>query len=402
MAGRNKAKPEVSVKDLRHWHLLGEFREALDKAADPGPPPRPRPEGGPERLLTEEDYLCSFLFALFNPVIDSMRGLCACTRLERVQSEVSSRAVSLGSFSEAQGVFGYGRLEAVFEGLTRESLRLSASGQAPGLAPVPWALRLAVDSTVFRALPRMCWAQWRHQNTTQRAVRLHLKFNVVDGEPAGALVTEGRRCERKAFAGMVQEGEFYVGDRNYGRDYKLLKELEGAGCGYIMRLCENAHMTLLEELPLSAEDRAAGVVYDRAVDLGARGCWHHGPVRVLRIEKPGMAEPLLLVTNQLDREVFSAALCAEIYRKRWTIELFFRWFKCVLGRPGRWNWLAESPSGAAIQVYLSLIAALLLSRRLCRLPSKRCMEMLRFHSMGVATTAELEAFLARELRKKPA
>jgi IS4 transposase len=49
----------------------------------------------------------------------------------------------------------------------------------------------------------------------------------------------------------------------------------------------------------------------------------------------------------------------EIYKLRWTIELFFRWLKCLL--PCR-HWLAESRNGVAIQVYCALIAALLLSR----------------------------------------
>jgi hypothetical protein len=42
---------------------------------------------------------------LLNPVVDSMRGLCAASKLGRVQQEICSRPVSLGSFSEAQAVF---------------------------------------------------------------------------------------------------------------------------------------------------------------------------------------------------------------------------------------------------------------------------------------------------------
>jgi hypothetical protein len=201
--------------------------------------------------------------------------------------------------------------------------------------------------------------------------------------------------------GMLKPKEFYVGDRNYSRDYQLLTSLDEAGCGYVIRLCENADITVLEELPLDDEDKAAGVVYDRIVRLGSRKRWYCGPVRVVRIEKPELGEALLLVTNRLGRESFSAALIAEIYHHRWAIELFFRWLKCVLGRPNRCHWMAESPAGVAIQIYTSLIAALLLARRLGRLPNKRCMEMLRFHLLGLATAEELEAFLERQFRQKP-
>lgn len=389
---------KISVEQLQSWALLGEFRAALKKVAPS--PALARPKGGPKRLLSEEDYLSALLFAQFNPVIDSMRGLCACSELERVQHEVCSHGISLGSFSEAQSVFGYGRLEQVFEALVKDNLQHGASDGSGkgGIAKAPAILHL-VDSSVFRAVPRMCWAQWRHQNTTQRAVRLHLKFNLFDEQPSEVSVTEGRACERKVLAGMVSPGEFYVGDRYYGRDYKWLKALDEAGCGYIIRLCENASVTLIEDLPLAEEDKAAGVVSDQIVRLGARECWHSAPVRVVRIEKPELDEPVIIVTNQLERESFSAALIAEIYHQRWAIELFFRWFKCVLGRAKQWHWFAESIEGVTIQIYAALIAALLLSRRLGKLPNKRCMEMLRFHSMGMASNEELEAYLERELRK---
>lgn len=390
----------LSVDKLRSWNLLTEFRSVLGKTT-PAKHGSRRAKGGPERLLGEEDYLCAFLFAQFNPVITSMRGLCACSKLERVREEVCSRPMSLGSFSEAQSVFGYKRLEQAFELLLGENLRRGVPGGSGGARP-PAMLHL-VDSSVFQSLPRMAWAEWRYQNRKQqRAVRLHLKFNLFDHEPSGVRVSEARLCERKAFADMVSPGEFYVGDRNYGRDYRLLSSLAEAGCGYVIRLCENADITVMEELPLDEEDRAAGVVSDRIVRLGSRKRWHCGPVRVVRVEKPELDEALLLVTNRLERESFSAALIAEIYHQRWAIELFFRWLKCSLGRPNQWHWLAESAEGVHIQIYSALIAALLLARQLGKLPGKRCMEMLRFHSMGMASGEELEAFLAQQLRKRPA
>jgi hypothetical protein len=351
-------------------------------------------------LLVEEDYLCAFLFALFNPVISSMRGVCASSHLKKVQQRVCSRPISLGSFSEAQAVFGYKRLEQAFEALIKENLRFGTP--EPGSQQAPPAILNLVDSSVFQALPRMAWAEWRHQKTTQRAVRLHLLFNVFDGEPSKVLVSEGRRCERKAFAEMIEEGGFYVGDRYYGRDYQFFKALVEAACSFVFRLCENATCTVLEELPLDEEDRAAGVVSDQIVRLGSRDYLHSDPVRVVRIEKPELDEPLLLVTNQLDRNAFSAALLATIYQQRWAIELFFRWIKCIFARPEQWHWFAESSEGVQIQIYLALIAAVLLSRRLGRLPNKRGIEMLQFHAMGLASDEELEAFLEKELRKKSA
>jgi hypothetical protein len=389
------ARPKISEAQLDSWKLLGEFRRVLGTVA-----PRIRPQadgaGGPKRLLLEDDYLASFLFAQFNPVIDSMRGLCACSDFARVQEEVSGRHLSLGSFSEAQHVFGSERLEKVFT----ELLQKYPGAIAPPSGTSRTSCMQLVDSTVIAALPRMEWAEWRHQHKTQRAVRLHLKFNVLHGEPGEASITPGRICERVAFKEMVKPGEFYIGDRNYGRDYQLLNYLEDEGCGYLMRLCENAVQTVIEELPITAEDCAAGVVSDQIVRLGARGRWHHEPVRVIRIEKEELDEPLILVTNRLDPGTHCAALLAGIYHGRWKIELFFRWFKCVLGRADQWHWFAESPEGVAIQIYSALIAALLLARRIGKLPTKRVMEAIRFHAMEMVSEEELEGVISETQARK--
>lgn len=81
---------------------------------------------------------------------------------------------------------------------------------------------------------------------------------------------------------------------------------------------------------------------------------------------------IVILTNLPLEEVGAWELC-EIYKQRWTIELFFRWLKCLL--PCR-HWLVESEDGIATQVYCALIAALLLSQREGKLPTKRLMEML--------------------------
>jgi IS4 transposase len=61
-----------------------------------------------------------------------------------------------------------------------------------------------------------------------------------------------------------------------------------------------------------------------------------------------------LVTDRLDLE---AELVALAYRYRWSVDLFFRWLKSILGCR---HWLSESAAGVAIQVYVALIASVLL------------------------------------------
>ena len=116
-----------------------------------------------------------FGFGLFNPVVRTMRGLCEATKLGRVQREISKAYVSLGSFSEAQAVFAPEVLEEVLKELGAEVAR---RGQTlSGIKPAQWQA-LIIDSSLFRALPRMAWALWRHQGVRQCAVRLHVKYDL--------------------------------------------------------------------------------------------------------------------------------------------------------------------------------------------------------------------------------
>lgn len=395
MGSSRTSKPNISERQLQSWKLLQDFRDLLSDTEPTSIASQSSRKGGPKRLLLEEDYLCSFLFAQFNPVIDSMRGLCACSHFKKVQDIVCRRSMSLGSFSEAQAVFSFERLAGIFETLASENIHHSQSRAniPPDLLK---ALRL-VDSSVFPALPRMAWAHWRnHYSTEQSAIRLHLKFQLLDEKPTGALISSAKLCERKALEMMIQPGEFYVGDRYYGRDYRFLGRLQEAECSFVMRLYEQASIKVERDMPLTEEDRKSGVVSDQIVRLGARKRWYLNAVRVIRIEKPELDEPILLVTNHTDPGELSAELLADIYQRRWEIELFFRWLKCIFGRPKQWHWFAESAEGVGIQLYSALIAALLLARRLGKLPNKRMMEALRWHQMGMIDEEEL----ARALGKK--
>ena len=86
---------------------------------------------------------------------------------------------------------------------------------------------------------------------------------------------------------------------------------------------------------------------------------------------------------------------AELYRKRWQVEQFFRWLQCLL--PCQHSF-AGSERGVSFQIYLALIAALLLAAELGQRPGKRLMELLCFHQMGWAKDAEVERGIERDPR----
>jgi hypothetical protein len=380
---RKKSPPKAS--DLSQWKLIADFQERLDRA-QAAQPPIPS-FGDPRRKLSLGDYLSLMLFGLFNPVVDSMRALCAASKLDRVQKEICTHPVSLGSFSEAQAVADPALLQAVFSELAAEQ---HAAGGDARLAPYRDQL-LAIDGTLWPALPRMAWAIWRYQHGRESALKLHVKFNLLEQKPVAAVLKNAKRCERAVLREQMRAGEFYVGDRYYGEDYSLFGELQAAGCSFVLRLRQEACFEVVEEFALGAEDRAAGVSFDGLVRLGARP--RHAPVRLVRVQTD--ASELLLVTDK-PREEIAGELIALIYRYRWRIELFFKWIKCILGCR---HWLAESERGVALQVYCALIAALLLMLRTGCRPNKRAMEMIRFYLMGIASLDELTCALG--LEKKP-
>jgi hypothetical protein len=378
----------VSESDLRHWNLLEEFRKALEKRSLETVHPS---FANPKRTLQASQYLSLYLFGLFNPALSTMRALCAASALKRVQEEViAGPRVSLGSFSEAQHLVDPAYLENVFNDLYGQI------GQGVSADPkLVWQNWFARDSSLFAALPRMAWALYGGGNTgsPNRAVRLHLNLHLLSDAPAKADITIGKGCERKSWQSQWEAGAGYVGDRYYSENFKLFALLAKKGCAYVLRLNENATITVEEELPVSEADRKAGVVRQAWVHLGTE---RHVSVRVRLVWIEGKDCSLMLVTNLAPQQL-SAELVAMLYRKRWQIECFFRWIKCTLSCQ---HFLAESARGVAIQLYLALIAGVLLQLWLGRRPNKRMFELLRMHQSGWATTEELIEGLYREHRRE--
>jgi hypothetical protein len=372
------ARP-IREKDLQRWRLVERFQKALKEEVEQ--------RGGlsgtwadPDRQLELDEYLGLFLFGLFNPVVETMRGLCEASELGRVQREVCGRHVSLGSFSEAQAVVDPDLLKGVLERLKKEADTPEQRGTCE------WRGReRVIDSTVWRVLPRMTWAFWRWQGGLGNAVRLHLEFDLQTGQVSQAAVTKAKTCERAQWREMAQPGTCNIGDRYYGYDYQQLADLQTKGTDFVVRLRVDAQWVEEHSEVLTAPDRAAGVTWAGVVRLGKLG--DGARVRVVQIL--GEEESILLATS-LPAEHFPPEWIAQCYKHRWQIELFFRWLKCILGCR---HWLAESEQGVALQVYLALIAAQLMVLYRGERPNRRQMEAIQFYLMGWATLAELLAKL---------
>jgi hypothetical protein len=375
---------KLNERDLSRWRLVEDFQDRLKQAAKPQA--LAATWSDPQRQFSHADYLSLFLLALLNPVVRTMRGLCEASHLARVQNEVCNRAVSLGSFSEAQAMTDPALLAKVFDQLSEE-MPVPASPSAPKRR---WLIQ---DGSLFEALPRMYWALWRRQSKAQSQVRLHLSLDLEGDRPARVVITPGKQCERAAWRTQWRRGDAYVADRYYGEDYQMFGEMEQAGVALVVRLRDEAVIEVEQELPLSQADQQAKVIRHAWARLGCNARYRSIPLRVVWVQTP--REVLRLVTNLSVAEL-SAAEVALLYKERWQIELFFRWIKCILGCR---HWLAESPQGTALQIYLALIAALLLQRYTGQRPNRRMMELIQFYLLGVATLEELWAGLKRQQEK---
>lgn len=389
MAGETCALLPVDEKSLRQWDLLAGFRKALAghvQAQAIGPS-----WSDSRRTGQLTDYLSLFLFGLFNPALKTMRALCSASQLPRVQREVSGTAFSLGSFSEAQHLTNPALLANVFADLADQ-----VQPPVPADVRQVWQQWFARDSSLFAALPRMGWALYGggSPKAKNNAVRLHLNFHLLEDKPARAQVTTGKVCERKAWKEAWERGAAYVGDRNFGTHLRLLSQLEEAGCRYVVRLRDEVQAHLKEELPLGADDPAAGIQRQAWVRLGYRKS-RSVRVRVIWI---AMADgnTLRLATN-VPSDQLTAAEVGLLYRRRWQVECFFRWIKCLLGCR---HWLAESQEGVTIQLYLALIAAVLFQLHTGGRPNRRMMELFQLHQLGWASTEELIAGLQREQERQ--
>jgi len=378
------AQPRTPIQDkdlqgLKYFQLLAPLLERLHDDATA------RDRAGNRRLFYDQ-YACLLLLFFFNPILKSLRGIQQASALDKVQRRCGCPRVSRGSLSEAGRVFDPELLHALIGDLAAQNLPIVRGKEAEALRGLT-----AVDGSLLPALPKMAWALWL--DPQHRAAKMHVHFDVLKGVPIEATVTAANDSEAKQLRATLQAQRLYVIDCGYA-DYQLFQDIVDARSDFIGRLRDNAVWTVVEERPLTAEARAAGVRSDRIVWLGGpqSGRAFAQPVRVLEVDTgktdaQGRPEVLLLATSCLE---LPAELVALGYRFRWTVELFFRWLKCILGCR---HLLANSHNGVTIQVYLAIIASLLISLWVGRKPTVRTLEMLQFYFTGWATEEELMAHL---------
>ena len=210
-----------------------------------------------------------------------------------------------------------------------------------------------IDSTGLRLDRRSL--DWARFSAKVCGVKLHIVYDGDADRPIYAAITPARTNDITAAHAMpIEPGATYVFDLGY-YDYAWWKKLDDAQCRIVTRFKKNTPLQVIKTLAVDAQ---GPILSDRIGFLPKRqGAGRLNPmqnaVREVQV-KTDQGKVLRILSNDLDASAEEIAL---LYKRRWAIELFFRWIKQVLKIT---RFLGTSDNAVRIQIAVALIAFLLL------------------------------------------
>lgn len=198
-------------------------------------------------------------------------------------------------------------------------------------------------------------SQWAHFSHKACGAKLHVIYDAEAERPVYAAVTAAKVNDITVAQTMpIEAGASYVFDLGYF-DYAWWAGLDAAGCRIVTRLKKNTPLAITAELDPPSD---SNILSDRIGLLPKRRSKGRAnpfsdPVREIRVETES-GKILRVMTNDLDAP---AEEIAGLYRRRWAIELFFRWVKQTLRIR---HFLGKSENAVRTQIAIALIAFLLL------------------------------------------
>ena len=217
----------------------------------------------------------------------------------------------------------------------------------------------ALDSTPIRVAGRGSdWARLTRTRHGNQGLKLHLMIDVDEATLQWARtsgmnvndITMGRDAP-------LREGYIYLFDKGYC-DYNWWHDILEAGAHFVTRLKRDAAYEIIEERACDGPS----ILSDQIIRLtnkrpraGAVNRLAGRPLRLVCIPHPGSKkEPSLIVSSLLDAP---AEDVAEAYRRRWRIEVVFKWLKQNLKIR---RFMGESKNAILVQLWVAIIAWLLL------------------------------------------
>ncbi|MHB1395119.1 MAG: IS4 family transposase [Clostridia bacterium] len=232
---------------------------------------------------------------------DIEAGIVADKKLQEHTGTISFSQISRANSDRDTEVF-----KRIFEAT------LSKLKKHHGISTIPgsWGILKALDSTIVRLCTTLFpWAEYRDKTA---AIKVHTLYDVLLGCPENIVVTEGIIHDKEKMKAFVTEpGITYLFDRAY-IDYKEYDRYCKEGIFFISRLKKNAIA------------KGSTVLSDKEVILGCISTRMQHSVRIIQVIDSSNGELFHIVTNRFD---LTAEEIAQIYRLRWTIEVFFKWIK---------------------------------------------------------------------------
>jgi hypothetical protein len=298
-----------------------------------------------DRLIPTKAHLIALLYAQFS----GARGL------REIESNLRSHASKLYHLGgtpisrSALSTCNAERPAEVFVDLLSALMKQLQSGYRRKIGD---CVRL-IDSTSVR-LSSLC-GNWATFSAGVCGAKAHIIYDPDADQPLFLMVTAANVNDITAAQQMpIEAGATYVFDLGY-YDYAWWASLHQAGCRIVTRLKANTLFTVLEdrEVPTGSSILSDRIGYLPKRLAASRRNPMSDPVREIRV-MIDTGKILRVFTNDLTA---SAEEIAALYKRRWAIELFFRWVKQTLKIS---HFFGQSENAVRIQIAIALIAFLLL------------------------------------------
>jgi hypothetical protein len=382
-------RADQALIGAKYLAALAKHRKRLRKAS-----------AHPNRVLHHDDLFTLLLLGFFNPTLRSLRSLDDASQSPRVRDCLEVERACRSTLSDANACLDPRLLEPVIADLRA---RLPHLPRADGQLNQLLARSVANDGSFFAVAGHVAWALRKRKphstRTDDRFVRLDLQYCCARGVIEGLEVNGKGTSETTAFRRHIEPGKLYIADRGIF-SFAYVRDLLDAKADLVLRIKTSQRLSVVRELPLTAQQKAAGVLADRIVKLdpaakadAARASQAElREVVILDPRNPG--KPVRLLTNLLD---VPAELVGDVYRWRWQIELFFRWLKVHAHFR---HVISHGANGLTTWFYVAVIGVLLMYLHTGRKMSKYAYNMLCLVAQGGATLADVLPILERRERER--
>ena len=207
------------------------------------------------------------------------------------------------------------------------------------------------SSTIDLCLSVFWWAEFRK---TKGGIKLHTLFDVKTSIPTFLQISNAKTHDVKILDQISYEpGSFYVMDKAY-IDFNRLFKLNQQQAYFVTRAKDNMRFNRMYSMPI---DKTNGVKYDQIGKLESYYPSKNYPGKLRRIKyyDEETKRELTFLTNNMDLKPLEIAY---LYKKRWEVELFFKWLKQHLKIKSFWG---TTMNAVKIQMYCAIIAYCLIA-----------------------------------------